>query len=90
MFNSYEAATPPNTDLPLISDGVAQNLSNMSADVVGTLITNGTSAATVYLFCATNDYTTNAANWAANSTATTNIGPFTSGVDFPTRSISGI
>jgi len=89
VFNTYGAAGQNNLNLPSISDGVSQNLSNTSADVTGTLITNGASAATVYLFCATNDCTTNLANWVANSAATTNIGSFTSGVVF-TNTLSGL
>jgi len=76
VFNGYGAVT--GGGWPQISDGVSQNLSNTSVDVVGTLITSGTSATTVYLFCATNDCTTNATNWVASGTVTTN-GPFTSG-----------
>jgi hypothetical protein len=41
VFNTYGAASPINADLPQISDVGAQNLSNTSADVVGTLVTNG-------------------------------------------------
>ena len=89
VFNTYGAAGQINLSLPQVSDGVAQNLSNTSADVVGTLITNGSSATTVYLYCATNDCGTNAANWAADSTVTTNIGPFTSGAVF-TNTFSGL
>jgi len=85
VFNSYGAVQ---FILPKISDSVSQNVSAQSADVVGSLITNGLSAATVYLCYATNDCTTNVANWAALGTLT-NVGTFTSGAVF-TNTLSGL
>jgi hypothetical protein len=84
--NNYGAAFNPN--LPQISNMGSQNLTATSADLVGQLTTNGASAAWVYLFCATNDWTTNEASWIANGTAT-NFGPFTSGATF-TSTLSGL
>jgi hypothetical protein len=89
VFNSYGAAGQNNPALPQIFDGVSQNLSNTSVSVVGTLITNGASATTVYLFCATNDCTTNATSWTSGGGTVTAIGPFTNAVVF-TNTLSGL
>jgi hypothetical protein len=89
VFQLYGMALANDSSLPIVINGAAQNLTETSVGLTGTLYTNGTSAATVYLFCATNDCATNAANWAANSTVTANIGPFASGVVF-TNTLSGL
>ena len=75
-------------NLPQVINGVAQQIRATSLQVTGTLSTNGAAAATVYLFCATNDCTTNAAAWAANGSVT-NLGTFTTGASLQ-GTVSGL
>ena len=62
VFNSYGVAEANHPGLPQIADVGSQNVSDTSADVVGTLTTNGASTATVYLYWSTTDGTTNASS----------------------------
>jgi hypothetical protein len=83
VFNTYGAAGQNNVNLPSISDVGSQNLSSTSADVVGTLITNGASGtATVYLYWSTTDGTTNASTWTTGSGSVSNLGSFADGTTF--------
>jgi hypothetical protein len=86
-FGSYGLALSE-SGAPFIQNGVSLNIGAASADVTGTLVTNGASATWVTLFCSTNDCATNEAAWLATGTAT-NFGPFTAGADF-TNTLSGL
>ena len=89
VFNTYGAAGLNNLDLPSISDGVSQNLSNTSVDVTGTLTTNGSSPATVYLYWNTTDGTNNASAWLTGGSVS-NLGhAFASGATF-TNTLTGL
>jgi hypothetical protein len=73
---------------PTVQNQFATGMTTNAADLVGALTARGGSDATVYLFCATNDCTTNAANWSANGFST-NFGPFSAAATFTNR-ISGL
>jgi hypothetical protein len=85
----YKSEAPGDFPLPQVSNVGLQSRTDTSADVAGQLITNGASAATVYLYWATNDCTTNASAWttggsvsnlgarADGETFTNTIGPLT-------------
>jgi len=78
------------TALPVISDGVSQNLSNTSADVVGTLGTNGSAGtATVYLYWSTTDGTNNPATWLAGGSVSNLGSGFADGTTF-TNTLAGL
>ncbi|MEI8352788.1 MAG: hypothetical protein WCG36_10835, partial [bacterium] len=70
-------AVATNTSMPWVANGAAA-AGAASAAVSGTLVTNGGLETWVYLFCATNDCTTNEAAW----TLVTNFGPVSSGAAF--------
>ena len=74
--------------VPRISNGVATNISATSADVTGTLLTNGASTATVYLFWSTTDGTNNEAAWLTTG-GVTNLGALADGATF-TNTLSGL
>jgi hypothetical protein len=74
--------------LPRISNVGSQNRTDCSADMVGTLITNGASAATISLYWSTNDCTTNASAWTATGFVT-NLGSKADGQTF-TNTIAGL
>jgi hypothetical protein len=88
-FSAYGAVAESVGALPQILNGVATNVLGASADISGTLVTNGGSSAWVSLFCATNDCTTNESAWIAAGAVTTNFGPFTSGAAF-TNTLAGL
>jgi hypothetical protein len=87
-FNTYGAAAPANPNLPQISNIGAQNLSTTSAEVMGRLITNGTSATTVTLYWSTTDGRTNASDWTTGGSAS-NLGTQAAGATF-TNALTGL
>jgi hypothetical protein len=87
-FNNYSAVQTVASALPQVSNVGSQNLKDISADVVGNLITNGTSAATVYLYWATNDCMTNASAWTAGGNVR-NLGVQANGAIF-TNTLTGL
>jgi hypothetical protein len=74
--------------LPAISNGAATNIATTSADLVGTLISTGSSPTTVCACWATNDCTTDTASWLGNG-GVTNLGPRFAGETF-TNTVSGL
>jgi hypothetical protein len=88
VFSVYQAVEAIVSAAPTIVNGVARNIQETSADLTGTLVEPGDTAARVYLFCATNDYANNAAAWTANGSAT-NFGPFAAAATF-TNTVSGL
>ena len=89
VFNSYGAAGQNNPNLPQISDVRSANLLSTSADVVGTLVTNGAAGqATVYLYWSTTDGSTNASTWTTAGSVS-NLGSFADGTTF-TNTLTGL
>jgi len=90
VFNTYGAAGQVNASQPQITDGVSQNVLNTSADVVGTLVANGSEAATVHLYWSTTDGTTNASLWTTGGGSVSNLGAsFADGATF-TNTLTGL
>ena len=77
------------SNLPRIFNIGLQNLSNTSADVVGTLTTNGTSAATVYLYWSATDGMTNDSAWTTGGGSVSNLGVYSAGATF-TNTLTGL
>jgi hypothetical protein len=73
---------------PWINNVRSQNRTDTSADVVGYLLTNGASTATIYLFWSTNDGKTDASAWMAGGFVT-NFGSYADGTIF-TNTIAGL
>jgi hypothetical protein len=86
-FNTYGAAQPVHSSLPQISNVGSQNRSNTSADLVGRLITNGASAATVSLYWSTTDGSNNASAWGGGSVS--DLGNRADGATF-TNTLAGL
>ncbi len=84
MIVRYVAAT----ERPGIHNVGVASRTDTTADIVGTLITNGVSEATVTLYWATTDYTNNVADWVANGFSA-EVGPYDDGAIF-TNTISGL
>jgi hypothetical protein len=89
LYDAGRLYTYADPNLPVVANGAATGITASSAALSGTLTTNGTSPATVYLFCATNDCTTNEASWIAAGAVVTNFGPYSSGAAF-TNTLSGL
>jgi hypothetical protein len=87
-FNTYGAVEAVNPALPQIVNIGSPRRTDTSADVVGRLLTNGTSAATVYLYWATTDCTTNASAWEASGSVS-NLGTQVDGTTV-TNTLTGL
>jgi len=70
---------------PQVSNVGSQNRSNISADVVGALTTNGGPADAVYLYWSTTDGTNNASAWTTGGGNVSNLGARRPGRPSPTR-----
>ncbi len=81
VFNAFGAMEPDEPHLPRIENVVLCSRADTSADVVGRLITNGTTAATVNLYWSTADGTMNAATWIAAGGVTV-AGSYADGATF--------
>jgi parallel beta-helix repeat protein len=79
---------PAEPGQPEISNTGSQNKTDTSADIEGRLVTNGVSAATVYLYWSTNDCTTNATAWTTGGNVT-NLGSYADDTLF-TNTLSGL
>ena len=78
----------PDLSLPQIANVGSENVTDTSADVVGVLITNGTSAATVTLYWSTTDCTNNATEWTTGGSSS-NLGARADGAVF-TNTLAGL